>query len=455
MEKQKKILIFIDLEIILRHFIANDTFKELNKEYDVVYVFNQDRYDFKKDDIVKKNIDKRKIRTTALPRKRMGRWFYLYVVTVLRQQIGKKNFRARINLEFSRLGKRNVYLALIAGLPVFYHLFRYFFIKIMGVHTDINKIIKKEKPDLIIHPSILQGYFVNDLLRNYYKNKKSIPLIFLMNSWDNPSCKAFGTGSPTKLVVWGEQTKKYAIQYMKVNPKDIECFGAAQFEIYKKETPYNKEQLCRLFNADKNKKTILYAGAGNGRYEPIYLQLLDNYISEGYLPNCQIIYRPHPWRGGLAEGEEDFFSMKFQNIIMDPTMEDYYRQVIKEPRGVFLTDYKNSRDLMALADAVISPLSTMLLESILNGKPILMFFPEREAGSGYSTEIVHFSEFLELDVINKCFNESQFLNSCQRLYKQINDKNISSKLKEASSYFLTPSKISYGKQLKNLVKKYL
>ena len=84
-----------------------------------------------------------------------------------------------------------------------------------------------------------------------------------------------------------------------------------------------------------------------------------------------------------------------------------------------------------------------------------MFFPEREAGSGYSTEIVHFSEFLELDVINKCFNESQFLNSCQRLYKQINDKNISSKLKEASSYFLTPSKISYGKQLKNLVKKYL
>ena len=90
MEKQKKILIFIDLEIILRHFIANDTFKELNKEYDVVYVFNQDRYDFKKDDIVKNNIDKKKIRTTALPRKRMGRWFYLYLVTVLRQQIGKK-----------------------------------------------------------------------------------------------------------------------------------------------------------------------------------------------------------------------------------------------------------------------------------------------------------------------------------------------------------------------------
>ena len=140
---------------------------------------------------------------------------------------------------------------------------------------------------------------------------------------------------------------------------------------------------------------------------------------------------------------------------MDPTMEDYYRQVIKEPRGVFLTDYKNSRDLMALIDAVISPLSTMLLESILNGKPILMFFPEKEKGRGYSTEEVHFSEFLDLDIINKCFSESQFLNSCQQLYKQINDKNVSSKLKKSSIYFLTPSKISYGKQLKNLVKKYL
>ena len=78
------------------------------------------------------------------------------------------------------------------------------------------------------------------------------------------------------MVVWGEQTKKYAIQYVKVNPIDIECFCAAQFEIFKKKTPYNKEQLSSIFKADKNKKTILYAGAGNGRYEPIYLQLLDN-----------------------------------------------------------------------------------------------------------------------------------------------------------------------------------
>ncbi len=452
MKVKDKILIFIDMEMILRHFIANETFKELNKNYDLVYVFNNDRYNFKKNKIVSDHISSEKIRITNIPRSRIGYWFYLYITTVLRQQRGTKNFSARIRQEYLRLGRRNVILALIAGLPIVYHIFRFLFVRKMGIHSSVTEIIKKEKPKIIIHPSILQGYYVNELIRYTVVDDNSIPLIFLMNSWDNPSAKAFCSGSPSKLVVWGEQSKNHAIEYMKMNPQNIECFGAAQFEIYKQETKFTRQELCDFFKVDKSKRIILYAGAGHGKYESLYLELLDSYIKNGALPNCHVIYRPHPWRGGLGEGERDFFSLNLQNITMDPTMSDYYRKDIEKPsNNMFLTDYRNTRDLLSLVDCVISPLSTMLVESIINGKPILMFFPERQYSSDFAIDEIHFAEFLKIKIINKCLKEDDFLKSCQNLYKQIDDKNISLALKKASNFFVSSSKKSYGEQLLKLV----
>ena len=72
-------------------------------------------------------------------------------------------------------------------------------------------------------------------------------------------------------------------------------------------------------------------------------------------------------------------------------MSDYYRKDIEKPsNNMFLTDYRNTRDLLSLVDCVISPLSTMLVESIINGKPILMFFPERQYSSDFAIDEIHF-----------------------------------------------------------------
>ena len=47
--RRKKILVLIDDDVMVRHFIANNTFEELESTNEVLYVFNQDgeRYDFK------------------------------------------------------------------------------------------------------------------------------------------------------------------------------------------------------------------------------------------------------------------------------------------------------------------------------------------------------------------------------------------------------------------------
>ena len=52
--KGKKILVFIDNDVMVRHFIANNTFAELSENNEILYIFNQDigRFDFKKNQII-------------------------------------------------------------------------------------------------------------------------------------------------------------------------------------------------------------------------------------------------------------------------------------------------------------------------------------------------------------------------------------------------------------------
>lgn len=456
--KRKKILVLVDDDIMVRHFIANDTFKEIESSNEVIYVFNQDgeRFDFKSNKIVQKKIQKTKIRYTYIPRKRTGHWFLIYIIHIFRQlriNIKNKNglghFKVIQDFQTKAIGKRNVRLAKLAGLPVIYQIVKLFFRLKLGIHKDVIELLEKEKPDLIIHPSFLKGYYVNEIFAAAPKYK--IPIIILVNSWDNCCCKAFCTGTPDKLVVWGEQAKIHAKQFLNMSEDKIECFGAAQFEIYKNPPKETRKELAKFFQVDPKKKILLFAGVSSSYNDTLFLKLLEKGIEDSILPNCHVIYRPHPWRDTLKGNEEDFFSLKWKNISMDPTMSDFYRSVIKKSSDkMFLTEYSISNKLITLVDAVISPLSTMLVESLIKGKPVLAFFPKSLPDQPLRLQFIHYKEFIELEETNSCFDEEDFTASCEKLFNQIGDKKIADKLRKKSEFFVSNKKESYGYQLQKL-----
>ena len=456
---RKKILIFIDNDVMVRHFIANDTFKELEDNYEVIYIFNEDklRFDLGNNDIVRSKIKKNKLRFTNIPRKRSGIWYLLHVINLFRRQRiaiskngSKSHYHSIVQMEKNFIGSRNVFLAKLAGLPIIFHIVRILFILKLGIHKEIIDLIKAEDPSLLIHPSFLHGYFINDLFRASLKFK--IPYVILANSWDNCCNNAFCAGMPNKLVVWGDQAKKHATKYIGVPEKNVVCFGAAQFEIYKKPPKESRNDLAKFFKVDPNKKILLYAGVGDSASETIYLKLLENAISNSIIPRCHVIYRPHPWRGKLISPEKDFLSLNWQHVSIDPTMEDFYREVMKNPikQKMHLADYEISNKLLTLVNAVISPLSTMLIESLIKGKPVLAFFPEQSKTLG-RLENLHFEEFIQLKEANTCFREKDFITKCKELLKQIEDESFSRKLQKSSEFFVHRSKSSYGYQLAALV----
>ena len=256
------------------------------------------------------------------------------------------------------------------------------------------------------------------------------------------------------MVVWGEQAKIHAQQYLNMTNEKIECFGAAQFEIYKTPPKENREELAKFFNVDPNKKILLFAGISASDNDTFFLRLLEKGIEESILPNCHVIYRPHPWRDTLKGNEEDFFSLKWNNVSMDPTMSDFYRKVIKKPSGkMFLADYDISNKLMTLVDGVISPLSTMLVESLIKGKPVLAFFPKSLPDQPLRLQFIHYKEFIEVEETNTCFDENDFIDSCKNLFDQIGDKSIAKKLRKKSEFFVSKKNETYGYQLEQLSKK--
>lgn len=448
----KKLLVFVDSDVVIRHFIKSKTFDEIESKYKVVYVFNKDDTSQKKSTYYDLNqLGLGSIRFTKIPRKRFGNWYMLFAATVLRQQKNSENFTARRRQLVDVLGGRNVRILEILGLPFIFLVFEYIYKKFMGVDRSVSSLIDEEKPDAIIHPTLLNGYYINELLM-YCRSKKFMPLILLMNSWDNPSAKAVCTGLPTRLVVWGPQSKEQAMEYMRLPGSVIEVFGAAQFQIYRDPPREDEEKLRYEFSVPPRKKIVLYAGSGSGSYETRYLKLLEAYIEDGLLGDTHVIYRPHPWRGGLAEGEKDFHSMRWKNISMDPSMDDYYRKEVKDSENsVFMVDYKISNRLLSLVDGVISPLSTMLVEALIKGKPVLAFFPERHHGVHFGIDEVHFADFLKLPDVNVCLEEGGFLSACQKLLEQTSDDSLSLRLKHHASHFVDMELPCYGQRLELLI----
>ena len=141
-------------------------------------------------------------------------------------------------------------------------------------------------------------------------------------------------------------------------------------EMYRQPIAETDDDLREMFGVPRGVPVILYAGVSKSVNETSHLQALEAAIESGRIPRCHVIFRPHPWRGGLVAGETNFFDVPFRHVTMDPFMADYYRRITAKAEAAFdLADYRVTAKLLRLVSGVISPLSTMLLEAVSSFTP--------------------------------------------------------------------------------------
>jgi len=448
-----KILIFIDSDPVVRHFIHSGQLVPLERNHDVIYVFNDERdipYEQRRMFTRFDALGLPRVLATKVDRRRHGLWYTLTTTAVLRNHRGTPNYAARRRLAAAVASERFTRRCEWLGRSAIYPVFKWCYVKAMGLHPGVVRILEEERPDIIVHPSLLNGAFQNEVA--LAAEKLGIPLVVLMNSWDNPTAKATSVGRIDHLVVWGEQTREHAATYLKVPRARIHCFGAAQFQVYRTPPPESRDELARLFGVPDGKRIVLYAGAGASGAETDYLLALDAAVENGSLQGCHVLYRPHPWRGPLAGGERDFFAVSFRHVTMDPHMKDFYvRRVQDEGKEMFLADYAVTNRLLTLVDVVASPLSTLLLEALINLKPAVMLMPEGKAGEHMHTDQIHFQAFAEMDGVVQCGRVADVPEAVATALRWHGDALVRERLRRQVNRLAVMDGPAYGERLLDLV----
>ena len=445
--KRLRVLVFIEVDVVVRHFLDSHVFDHLAARHDVTFIFPEEGN--------KRlgNVDPGALQLAApyerLPHhgERTRLWKQLFQIDQLRLRPGKQAAALR-RLRWTTLGWKAASLYTLLGLPGIWQAFRARRLRQLGtmVNTQMEALFDREKPDVVVHPCVLEGLYLNDLVE--IAGRRGIPLAVIMNSWDNPSTKRAMVGNPDWLLVWGEQTQSHAMELAGMARDRVIRFGAAQFEVYREPARLDRAAFCRLHGIDPTRRILLYAGSSKGTDEIAHLQMLEQAVERGDLGDAVILYRPHPWgRGG--RGGDRLLDQPWRHVFIEHSMRGYLEGVKAGKTAKYLSDYRDTHDVLSNVDAVVSPLSTILLEAALHGKPILCFLPQEDASKHFRTDaaFMHFHDMFNMPEILLAVGYDSFLDKCRELLAMGDSPEAIERRKRAVDFFVEPFEAPYDQRL--------
>jgi hypothetical protein len=222
--------------------------------------------------------------------------------------------------------------------------------------------IKLLQPDIIIYPSSAYSPEDNDLIS--IGKEMCIKTLFIIDNWDNLSSKTIFASHPDYIAVWGEQTKKHAIEIQGFKSDQVFILGSARFN------DYLLPEVNSTINSLLPEHYVLFAGCAVPYDEISVLHIMEEEISNNaeMYNGLKIIYRPHPWRQArYNEFREEF---NFKHVIVDPQLSKYFKN--NKSNIGFQPDLKYYPLLLSnMLFTVMTP-TTMIVEALIFNKKILL-----------------------------------------------------------------------------------
>jgi hypothetical protein len=445
-----KVLVFIEVDVVVRHFVHNGTFDDLAAHHDVGFVFPELGHKrIGGIDPARLDLPGPWEHLTTDPHRQQA-WKWLYLVDQLAWRRGAQP-AARRRLHRFTLGDKAYRLLRFLALPGVRRVFSWWSYRKLRRNpaSDMDALLRREAPDLVIHPCVMEGLFINDLVE--LTRARDIPLLVIMNSWDNPSTKQAMVGEPDLLLVWGEQTRRHAVEYARMSPARVLKFGSAQFDLFNGPARIDRDEFLNRNGLPGDRPVIMYAGSSKGAREIEHLRALDTAIARGDIPKCTVLYRPHPWGGG-GTGGEGLLSETWQHVRIEESMRQYLQGVAAGNSTKFLSDYRDTHDTLTHIDALISPLSTIIIEAAMHGKPALCFIPREDGAEHLDADAahVHFREIFELPEFLKAHSMRELVDQTAALAGLVGDDEWAARCKQQSEFFVEPHDTPYGQRLREL-----
>jgi len=224
--------------------------------------------------------------------------------------------------------------------------------------------LEKHKPDIVVSTHLSQTYGRGLVA---VANQMGIPTIGNLNSWDNAwkGIKA----RPKLLTCWSANNKDELCALASYRPDQLQVIGAPAFDAYfAPDAQWTRLQLCDRLGLEENRPILLFATLGQFKQqidETNSLEVLLEAIDADAIPgNPQVMVRLHPW------SRETYFKPLLQHPSVTVSRYEHYVP------GLTWTPTREEAilagNLLKYADVVISPGSTMVVESAIFDTPVVV-----------------------------------------------------------------------------------
>jgi hypothetical protein len=267
--------------------------------------------------------------------------------------------------------------AKLEGLPGVHAAIQRHALKSVAPNDALDTLIRRKRPDLLI---VIWSYWGNPLAYDAIRVARGlgIPSLMLNANWDGISCTGGFPIPPDYLGVWGEQTIEHARTVHGYQKQRVFKLGSPGFQ------PYFDKDLAHPPSPFPF-RYVLFIGTHARWDERLPLARLNALISKKKLDH-KIVYRPYPNR--YERHRPDFVDEdELEHVAIDPDVRESYlahfnKVASSQPIAPYPTaDYFPA--LLGNAEFVVCPLSTMMVESaLLNRRVIVPAYDD-----GFHTEL--------------------------------------------------------------------
>jgi hypothetical protein len=447
---KKKILIALNSQLYIRNYIESEAFLKIIKNFDCYFLIN------KKYIVLNPKINKKKVI-----------FFKIYPLL-------EKLYKFKTKIEFLRnpyksrtidflikkfLAKKLIYkdddlkstfiiffrlLNFILNFFIYFlkDLFHFIFYSLdyFSKYNFYNIIINQIKPDLIIFPYQNDDIVFSSLLLTA---KKKIPILGLVDNWDNLSSKSNFKIMPYFITVWGDQSKLHAIKYQGFKKNQIFVLGTPRYEVF-------FQVRNNRIESNFNFKYILFLESFFNFNNVVELKILDKIIrSNNIFKNYKIIYRPHPWQ---KKHDINISKLNLKSVVLDPQIKENY--INRNFSTSFQPSLKYYPALIKNAELVITGPTSMLIEASIFKKKILLLGYKNFSEITYYDQLKHFVHLEGVDKLSNvtiCRNLNRLEINLLELFKQKTASQYTG-IDLQRNYFLYNSEKSYSHRLNDVVK---
>ena len=234
--------------------------------------------------------------------------------------------------------------------------------------ASIAELYNRYQPDLVIFTRL----FGTNLHVIEEAKKRGIPVLCLVESWDNFICKGPLSIIPDRMAVWNHGMVKEANELHNFPEENVEVVGVPQFDLYTDNRTFlDRQHFFETHGLDPEKKLITYAASTEGFIpeEPDVFEMVYQVLQAERLGTpVQVMLRLHPITSPALRDE---YFRRFSGRPNVTVQRPGRTSTLHDGWDPSWSDMVNLASTIYYSDIIVNIASTMAIDAAVMDKPVV------------------------------------------------------------------------------------